>query len=219
VIDVALTEWGAGAASLSTKEKTEKLESFVPLLAALTGVGRTDAAQRVADGLRLEFETVWSRVRGRSTETVSAQRAVNEPVSTGERQLLRAALHNMLGDDIRMRLAEDYFEDPACKRIYSAIKDALGKPEPLDFSQIATHLKGDEELRRLSELSVSDENDDFSSEKLLQILIPMERSYVDRRLRQIQYDINDAQRVADDGRLQSLLQEKLELSRKLRTLK
>ncbi len=62
-------------AQLSGREKSERVEQFMPLLSAVTDpVVRNDAAQRIADAFRLEFETVWSRVRGKATSAAPQER-------------------------------------------------------------------------------------------------------------------------------------------------
>src|ERR1051325_6174537 len=66
VFTFALSEWAGAVAALSGREKSKRVESFVPLLSAVPDpVVRNDAAQRIADAFRLEFSTVWSRVKGK----------------------------------------------------------------------------------------------------------------------------------------------------------
>src|SRR6266511_2722383 len=65
IFEFALKEWAGDVSQLTGREKSERIEGFVPLLGAVTDpVVRNDAAHRIADAFRLEFETVWSRVRG-----------------------------------------------------------------------------------------------------------------------------------------------------------
>src|SRR5437870_11193566 len=67
IFEFALKEWAGDISRMTSREKSEKVEAFVPLLNAVADpVVRNDAAQRIADAFRLEFETVWSRVRGRA---------------------------------------------------------------------------------------------------------------------------------------------------------
>src|SRR6266568_8484449 len=75
IFDFALKEWAGDTKHLTGREKSERVEAFVPLLTAVSDpVVRNDAAQRIADAFRLEFETVWSRVRGKAASTVSQER-------------------------------------------------------------------------------------------------------------------------------------------------
>lgn len=217
-VTFAQQEWAPQPAMMSSREKTEVLEQFLPLLGAMNGVGRNEAAQRVADGLRLEFDTVWSRIRARKDPS-GGGRSAGQPVSTGERQLLRAALQGSLPDSIRIRLKDQFFEDSACRTIYLAIKDDLGAGRPLDFYSIATEVKGEEELRNLSELSLADESEDFSDESLSQILRRMERGFLDRRSREIQFQTQEAEREGDQARVEQLLREKSEIQKQLHSLK
>src|SRR5688572_13329075 len=77
IFDFGLKEWAVGVGQMSGREKSERVERFIPLLSAVVDpVVRNDAAQRIADAFHLEFEVVWSRVRGK------AQGAPKERVST-----------------------------------------------------------------------------------------------------------------------------------------
>lgn len=90
--------------------------------------------------------------------------------------------------------------------------------KPLDFSNNATDVRGEAELTRLSEL-VLDESDGTDDKSLEETIRLMERRFFDRRLREIQSEIQEANRVGDSTGEQRLLLEKVELSRRLHTLK
>src|SRR5215212_9123918 len=86
IFGFALREWAANAKSLTGREKSERVELFMPLLSAVTDpVVRNEAAQRVADAFQLEFETVWSRVRGKAQSPAATERQRNAPQSSGEK--------------------------------------------------------------------------------------------------------------------------------------
>lgn len=219
VFTFALSEWGKDIASLGGREKSERVEAFVPLLSAVPDpVVRNDAAQRIADAFRLEFATVWSRVKGRA-QAAAPERQLTAPSSSGEKFVLTAALQGRLTRERLERLGEELFEDPGCKTIFSIIKSDLLSGQPIDFEQIKTHLRGEDELRLLSELALSDDIDDRSLDRIDENLRPMERSYVDRRKLQIQRDIVEAEKAGDLRRVDQLSIEKMELSRILSTLK
>ena len=76
-----------------------------------------------------------------------------------------------------------------------------------------THLRGEAELTLLSELTLTDDIDDRALERLNENLLPMERGYLDRRKQQIQHEIVEAEKKGDAARLDSLVQEKTELTR------
>lgn len=220
IFEFGLREWARDAAQLSGREKSERVEQFMPLLSAVTDpVVRNEAAQRVADAFRLEFETVWSRVRGKATTAAPAERIMVAPQSTGEKFVLIAALQGRLTEEQAGRLREEYFDDPACKTVFSIIKSDLAAGRPIDFAQVATHLRGEAELTLLSELSLTEELDDQSLQRLDENLRPMERAFLDRRQIQIQRDIQEALRSGDGARADQLAAEKIEIARMLRTLK
>jgi len=192
----------------------------VPLLTAVADpVVRNDAAQRIADAFRLEFETVWSRVRGRSGGGQRAERQMTAPGSTGEKTILAAALQGKLSESFVLRLREEYFEEPACKTLFSIIKSDLSTGNPIDFSAIATQLRGEAELTLLSELTLRDDLDDRTLDNLDENLRPMEKRYLDRRKLEIQRDIMEAERLGDFRLVDQLVAEKMELSRISSTLK
>ena len=84
IFDFALKEWAGDVSQLTGREKSERVEGFVPLLGAVTDpVVRNDAAQRIADAFRLEFETVWSRVRGKASAPRRVERQRRMPRRLG----------------------------------------------------------------------------------------------------------------------------------------
>jgi DNA primase len=217
IFEFALREWAKDAAALSGREKSERVEQFMPLLSAVTDpVVRNEAAQRIADAFRLEFETVWSRVRGKASASPS-ERQLTAPQTTGEKFVLTAAMQGRLSEDQLGRLREEYFDDAACKTVFSIIKSDLTAGQPIDFVQVATHLRGEAELTLLSELSLTEDIDDRSLQRIDENLLPMERTYLSRRMQQIQRQIMDA--GSDGERVAELDREKLQLSRMLHSLK
>ena len=220
IFEFGLREWAGDVAKLSGREKSERVESFIPLLAAVADpVVRNDAAQRIADGFRLEFETVWSRVRGKSGGSQRTERQPSAPGATGEKTILAAALQGKLSESFTLRLREEYFEEPACKTLFSIIKNDLSAGNPIDFSGIETQLRGEAELTLLSELALRDDLDDRTLDNLDENLRPMEKRYVDRRKLEIQRDIMEAERLGDLRRVDQLVAEKMELSRISSSLK
>jgi DNA primase len=208
IFEFALREWAADAAKLSGREKSQRVEAFVPLLGAVVDpVIRNDAAQRIADAFRLEFETVWSRVRGKATAP-PPERRYAAAMSSAEKWILRAALQGKLSESVVGRLREEYFEDPACKTIFSIIKSGLRAGNPIDFQEIQTHLRGEAEVTLLSELTLSDDIDDQTLLRIDENLRPMERHYLERRKLEIQRDIMEAEKAGDHSRVAELLAEK-----------
>jgi len=219
IFSFALKEWAGDVAQLSGREKSERVEKFLPLLGAVNdAVVRNDAAQRIADAFRLEFETIWSKVRGKA-QPVAAERQLTAPVSSGEKMILTAALQGKLPEGMAGRMREEFFEDPACKTLFSIIKNDLASGTAIDFAQVETQLRGEAELTLLSELALSDELDDRTLARIDENFRPMERSWLDRRRQQIQRDIVEAQKEGDLPLVEKLLEEKMELSRMLNALK
>src|SRR5256885_4359584 len=67
IFTFALKQWATDINQLSGRDKSERVDRFVDLLSAVNDpVVGNDAAHRIADQLELEFETVWSRVRGKA---------------------------------------------------------------------------------------------------------------------------------------------------------
>lgn len=216
IFEFALKEWASDVSKITGREKSQRVEAFVPLLSAVVDpVIRNDAAQRVADAFRLEFETVWSRVRGKASAP-PVERQYSASMSSAEKWVLRAALQGKLSESVVGRLREEYFEDPACKTIFSIIKSGLQAGNPIDFQEIQTHLRGEAEVTLLSELTLSDDIDDQTLQRIDENLRPMERHYLERRKLEIQRDIMEAEKAGDHSRVAELLAEK---TRMLSTLK
>jgi hypothetical protein len=144
---------------------------------------------------------------------------VRAPIPTGEKFVLTAAIQGRLTVEQVDRLQAEFFEDAACKTIFSIIKSDLLSGRAIDFGEVQTHLKGEAELLLLSELSLTEDIDDRALDRIDENLRPMERGYLDRRKQQIQREIVDAERNGDSVRLDRLVLEKMELSRILNSLK
>ena len=219
IFKFGLSVWAGDAAALSGREKSERVEMFVPLLSAVTDpVVRNDAAQRIADAFRLEFDVIWSRVRGKA-HSGPGERQATAPSASAEKMILIAALQGKLPADVAKRVHEELFEDPACKTVFSIIKNDVFDGNPIDFVGIATHLRGEAELTLLSELTLSEDVDDATLQRIDQNLRPLERSYLERRKLQIQREITEAERAGDEERMRQLDAEKLQLSRMYSSLK
>jgi DNA primase len=216
IFDFALTQWGGGIPELSGREKSERIEGFMPLLSAVSDpVMRNDAAQRIADAFRLEFETVWSKVRGRAQQA-TADRQVSAPVPTGQKMVLTAALQGKLPEAAAGWLTEEFFEDSACKTLFSIIKNEVRDANPIDFAHVQTHVKGEAELTLLSELTLTDA---FDFTRIDENLREMQKSHLERRKQQIQREIVEAEKAGDLERVDQLVGEKMELSRMSNPLK
>jgi DNA primase len=219
IFTFALTQWGADIAGLSGREKADRIELFVPLLSSVNDpVVRNDAAQRIADAFRLEFETVWSRVRGKA-QTGLVDRQVSGRESSADKTVLIAAIQGKLPPGRVAWLREDFFNDPACKTLFSIMKNDLVSGSPIDFTEIATEIRGEAELTLLSELTLSEDVDEESLRRIDENLQRLEARYVKRRKLEIQREIVEAEKVGDSRRVDELDAEKQELSRMSSALK
>ena len=220
IFEFALAEWGTDVAKLTGREKSERVEQFVPLLSAVSDpVVRNDAAQRIADAFRLEFQTIWSKVRGKASTAPERERQPSARSASAEKTILTAAIQGKLVASDLARLREEYFEEPACKTIFSIMKADLLSGAPIDFQQVATHLKGEAELNLLSEISLTEDIDDQILQRIDENLRPMERAYLDRRNLEIQQAISEAQRQGDGEQAAQLGMEKVRILRMLNEAK
>jgi DNA primase catalytic core len=219
IFEFGLGEWAGDIAKLTGREKSERVEQFMPLLSAVSDpVVRNDAAQRIADAFRLEFQTVWSRVRGKASTAPGPERQPQARSATAEKTILIAAIQGKLTAPDLARLREEYFEEPG-KTLFSIMKDDLMSGAAIDFQQVATHLRGEAELNLLSELSLSEDIDDQTLQRIDENLRPMERAYLERRNLEIQRDITEAQRQGDGDRAAELGMEKVRILRMLNEAK
>jgi DNA primase len=219
IFTFALTQWGGDVAGLSGREKADRVEQFVPLLSAVNDpVVRNDAAQRIADAFRLEFETVWSRVRGKA-QTGLVERQTPGRESSADKSVLIAAIQGKLPPERLAWLRADFFNDPACKTLFSIMKNDLVSGSPIDFTEIATEIRGEAELTLLSELTLSEDVDEESLKRIDENLQRLEARYVKRRKLEIQREIVEAEKAGDAARVAELDAEKQELSRMSSALK
>jgi len=218
IFTFALKQWANGIDQLSGREKSERVDRFIDLLNAVNDlVVRNDAAQRIADALRLDFESVWSRVKGRA-QPAAMERQMSAPASSGEKTVLAAAIQGKLPEGTLSRLQDDYFGDSACKTLFSIIKTDLAAGNPIDFADLQTHLRGEAELTLLSELTLSEEVDDAVIRSLDEYLRPMERQSLERRKLEIQRELAEAAKRGDEKRIDELDAEKSRLGRRMQEL-
>jgi DNA primase len=219
IFDFALREWATDAGSLSGREKSDRVQQFVPLLSAVNDpVMRNDAAQRIADAFHLQFDVVWSRVRGRATSQ-PALREVTRAIPSGEKFVLTAAIQGRIPQSRLSTIDADFFVDPDCRTIFSLVKTEISAGRPIDYSQIQTHLRAEAELTLLSEVTLTEDLDDGALNRLDQILGPMQKGYIQRRSQDIQREAAEAKRNGDSERELLLQRESLDLMRMLNTLK
>lgn len=206
------------ARAMSTREKMDIADEFIPLLnASVDRVAQNDGAQRVADVLGLEFDAVWSRVRGKVKGDFDRQPVASG--STAEKMILTAAVQGRLSREVAGRLREEYFADAACRILFSIIKNDVVTGEPIDFAAVATHLRGEAELTLLSELTLSEDVDDATLHRIDENLRPLERQFLERRQLEIQREIVEAEKRGDTQRVDELVSEKRAISRMSSTLK
>lgn len=216
IFDFALREWANDVNTMSGRQKSERVEAFVPLLSAVADpVVRNDAAQRIADAFRLDFDVVWSRVRGRAAAQ-PALREMTRAVPSGEKFVLTAVVQGRIPAEKLRAIDADFFVDPSCKTLFSIVKTEVSAGRPIDYSQVATHLRGEAELTLLSEVTLTEDLDDGSLSRLDEVLVPMLKSYLERRTNDLQRELSEAQKAGDDARVSQLLAEK---NRMLSTLK
>jgi DNA primase len=219
IFTFALRQWGADAQNLSGREKADRIELFVPLLSAVSDpVMRNDAAQRIADAFRLEFEVIWSRVRGKAQPAL-AERNQTAPMASAEKTVLTAAIQGKLETGTVQRLREEFFSDPACRTVFSIIKNDLVSGQPIDFTRIATDVRGEAELTLLSELTLTEDVDEEILQRIDESLRPLERQYCERRMLDVQREIAEAANNGNIARADELTAEMQQLSRMSSELK
>ena len=121
------------------------------------------------------------------------------------------------------QMRPEYFEDPECRVIFAALSELAVSGQRASYPELASYLRGDRELTLLSELALWDESDQAQpSEELYH----MRSRFTERKLREIQQEIQQVTREGDSERERSLdaekhrlLREKLELSRNRNDLK
>jgi len=210
LIDFALETWAPDVATMSTAAKEEKLTALAPILSAMSGVSRNDAAQKTADWLRLRFETIWDRVKGPSSMAGPArQGATSSRNTSGEKHLLAAILRESAPAPLVGSLREQYFGDPVCRAVFHAWTEMRSEGE-VNFNELGTRLRGEDENALVAELVHWPE---VMPDQLELIVGPMERGWIESRLEELQSRIQAA-----DEPIDPLLEEKMELTRRMKEL-
>jgi DNA primase len=211
LIDFALSAWIPDPGALTSSEKAQKLDALTPLLVAMQGVLRNDAAQKVADWLRLQFDVVWSRLRGsggasRQAEPTRSGTANNRNVN-GEKHLLAAIVQEAALGDVVDRLREDYFRDASCRAIFRELAE-LRRRGTVDYNTLGTRLRGEKETETLAEIVHWEQ---VLPDSLEQIIAPMERQYLEERLSEVQRRIQQG-----EGDPDALFEEKMQLMKEIK---
>lgn len=222
-IHFALRTWASDPRAMSGEEKSRVVEQLVPLIAAVPDpVIRNDSAQKTAHALQIEFDTIWPRVRSSGAALKKIDAEVTPQVSnvmSGEKVVLRELIQGRLTNETAEQIREEMFSDPRCRAVWRAWREVGGSSEALDFSRLATHLKGESELTMLSELALSEDRESSSRPSVDLSVRLMEQGWISRRLRELQSEIQNAEQGGDPDREMALLAEKSELSRRLHALK
>lgn len=179
---------------------------------------RYSYARGAADRLGIPVELLWRRTggEGRAEEEGS-------PAPSGAAGLVRSleekVLQLVLSESEELPSAEELppaevFLDRVCRNIYRAFRDLYrDRPERRPAArQVLSELAGDgSEVDRAAQLLL-EEPSARSAGELGRCLDQLIRRWRQRRLRELASEINQAQRQGDQGRLESLLREKTELS-------
>ncbi|MCM2314930.1 MAG: DNA primase [Thermoanaerobaculia bacterium] len=212
LIDFALETWAPDPSTMSSAAKEEKLAALAPILASMSGVSRNDAAQKTADWLRLRFETVWDRVKGPSTAVATPSRLAGGNSSrntSGEKHLLAALVQDSVPAALAARIREEFFGDPRCRAVFHEWA-ALREAGEIDFNELGTRLRGEDENALLAEVVHWPE---IIPDQLEQIVAPMERAWIEARLDDLQRRIQ-----AGEEPIEPLFSEKMELTKRFRDI-
>lgn len=185
VFTFALSRLAAQPSSMTGAERSATIDQLGPLLSSVADpVVRNDAAHRIADHMRLEFETVWSRVKnGKSTASpLTAPAGRDSNVLGGDDLVLAAVLNGAIPFSEISDLRPSAFSDASSRSLFSLF---LSTPEAIksgSLEALQSGIKGEAEITRFAKLHLIDPGDLLTPEKLRPALNQLRRKSLEDEL-------------------------------------
>lgn len=200
--------------------QAQAAKAVVELLGAVPdSVLRYGYAQQAAARLAIPVELLLERLRGRGSDKKPTKQGDSEGIV---RSLEEKVLQLLLAENAELyKIAElppeEAFLDPVCRNIYSAFRALYrdGNEAPPAARELLARLPDqgpavDRMARLLLEVSAG------SNPKEFQVSVRrLERRWQQQRSRELAAQINEAQRAGNQEKLESLLTEKADVSRRL----
>ncbi len=207
--------------ALSSAEKRERIAAIQEILAAVPDrVLRYEEYRKLSRAVSVPIEVLWEAEKGNPSPGITRSISVG---TTGNSTVLSAQeapavekrlLHFLVAGSghkslILGTLKDDFLTDPRVKKVVTALREAGGAAEPIDFQGQIAHLT-DEERTFLSGIALDDSPE--PTEKGVDLLLKdLEKKYLDREGAEIQRAID---RAAAGPELEELMRRKQEISRR-----
>jgi DNA primase len=219
-------------------DKAAAVEESLPFVRAVKNkIQRREYFDMALDALRVEEKTLrqelWRTVNTPNAMTADAAnvqqriaRAESAPVTVAEQRLLELLAHDAeLRRAVLPQLeAADYEELPSA-RVFEALKEIERAGLEVDFTTLGERTEGDPVAADLVPLILMTEPTRADGEAVDDTLAAAESCLaalrlmrVERRLKELAHEINEAERAGDDARRDALVLENLEWSRRRNAL-
>jgi DNA primase len=219
-------------------DKAAAVEESLPFVRAVKNkIQRREYFDMALDALRVEEKTLrqelWRSVNTPNAMTADAAnvqqriaRAESAPVTVAEQRLLELLAHDAeLRHAVLPQLeAADYEELPSA-RVFEALKEIERAGLEVDFATLGERTENDPVAADLVPLILMTEPTRADGEAVDDTLAAAESCLaalrlmrVERRLKELAHEINEAERAGDDARRDALVLENLEWSRRRNAL-
>jgi DNA primase len=223
-----------------TADRAEAVEEVLPYIWAVPNfIEKRESFDKAMYAFHVDKtlrEEIWQQVK-RSKAAIDGDvaskdikqkiaRAEAAPLTVAEQRLLELLAHDAeLRREILPRLEEDDYGDLPSGRVYAALKEIEREGVEVDFSALASRTEGDAVAADLVPLVLMGESPRAEGEAADDTLAEAESCLaalklmsVERRLRGLAAEINEAERVGDEARRDSLVLESLDLTRRRNAL-
>jgi DNA primase len=222
-LDWMLEEAGPSEAGLSAEEKRRRIAAIVETLESVPDqVLRYEYTRKVAGATAVPHELLW-KPKHATAPAGPGTNLTEKPlklavVPDAERRFLLGVLNGADGfEEALGSLSPEDFEDSRARTIFSAIRNANKGDSAIDFSSLATHLKGEGEIALLSELSVVEVSTADRGDINI-VLNGLQKRSLDRQIEAIQRQIEAAAGSGSQEEIDKLLRSKTSLTRRIHDL-
>jgi len=212
------------AAGLSSTQKGERIGALLDILKAVPdAVVRHEECRRLSTRLGVPLEVLWERIKPRTARPSAAGPAArpgtagNPPVLSqreipaAERRILQILMSQAEHKSLILgTLKDDHLTHPLARRLVTAFRETVSRPEVVDFQRQIADLT-EEERSQVSEIAL-EEQPPAEPRAVEHLLTELERRHLERKSAEIQREIDQAE-ASGSGELSELMRRKQEISR------
>lgn len=214
----------AGGSDRSTGFQVQVLNQVLPFLAKVNNqVERLEYVSRLAHRLGLDESVVLAEFRRAAMNRYSSidEKKVEQMPDTlpAERHLLRVLLDDADFCEALIPLIEwEWMDSLRSASIFQAIRQLYQDQSRISFANLEERIKDPEDMALLSRIYFQDDSPSIQLKDAVNSLNAIKRVQLERRLRKIQFQIENQRSSVTEEELSLLLHQKIEICQQLKNL-